>query len=364
MNGPSRIFPCLAALLASASLAACGATSKPLALTLVDTERMDVVRVAPGEDPLGDEEDYIETVSSFAFEPHWNPQRTRIAFTRINVSGEGRRVLSIYLVEEGRIIDVAMMSRADWTGYGFAPAWSPEGRALAFKLRGGKSNGVYALTLADQKTNRLLPDAGGEIDELEWTARGLFFTVRAAGAQSPVRGLRWVELPPISDLVTVDALSVARDTVDMGLGTQPRFYDGALYYLRPDAEGAGEFDLVRDELVGAEPEVVLSGVGPYFEIGPDGTIAYQTDPAGGTRLVRLALLRPGASKGEVTRISAFRFRFSPDGKKLACLWLIGGKPGYFIYNHKDRTIRPLTNLRGEFSSDALASLVSRPLFDW
>ncbi|MCB0218223.1 MAG: hypothetical protein KDH09_00890, partial [Chrysiogenetes bacterium] len=303
--------------------------------------------------------------ASFAFEPHWNPARTMIAFTRINVATKAQRMLSLYDVEQDKVIDVATMKPEDWTGYGFSPTWSPHGDALAFKVRNSDEGAaVYVVSVKHGKATRILPDVAGEIGELYWNEKGLFFSVREGGPKGPARRLRWVELPPVSDLVTIDPLALARQSVDVGEGSEPRYYDGSLYYLRSSKDHSQQFDLVRDELVGAEPEIVLSGVGPYFEIGPDGTIAYQSDPTGGSRPVRLTILRPGQSKGEVTRVSAFRFRFSPDGKRLACLWLVGGRPGYFVYDHRSKEIWALSAFRGDFTADALASLVNRPLFDW
>ena len=116
--------------LLGATLGACASAPTQLALTFVDAERMDIIRVSPEAAPQeqDDEARARAKVASFAFEPHWSPDRTQIAFTRINVATKAQRMLSLYKAEERQIIDIATMRPEDWTGYGFSPAWSPRQR--------------------------------------------------------------------------------------------------------------------------------------------------------------------------------------------------------------------------------------------
>ncbi|MCB0219264.1 MAG: hypothetical protein KDH09_06170, partial [Chrysiogenetes bacterium] len=99
----------LAAVLGLA-LGACASAPRQLVLTFVDAERMDIVRVDPDAEPQKQTEEEKEDaaalakVASFAFEPHWNPARTMIAFTRINVATKAQRMLSLYDVEQDKVI--------------------------------------------------------------------------------------------------------------------------------------------------------------------------------------------------------------------------------------------------------------------
>ncbi|MEW6778328.1 MAG: hypothetical protein AB1405_18665 [Bdellovibrionota bacterium] len=358
-----KLFPAILVLFLCA-LGACGTKPPALALTRIENERMDVV-LFQQQDVTSDGAILAEVspLAPFAFEPLWNPAHRWLAFTRIDLVAGGQRVLALYDREGKKARDVAAMTPAHWSGYGFTPSWHPSGQAIAFKVRSERDSGVYAAILAGERIVQILPDPNFQIRELCWGEAGLFFTV-----EIPDEGwdLRWVKLPPPSDLAAPDPLRLAGSSVSLGQGLRPVAFGGALYYVRPREKGLA-FDLVRDPLKGAGGaglEVLATNVGPYFDISSDGVIAYQSDSSGGTRPVEIALLRPGKKEPEAAAVSAFRFCFSPDGKKLAGLWLVAGTPRYFLYDIKSRRAVEIGALRGDLSANALAQLMDRPLLDW
>ncbi len=358
---PYRSLLFAAGLPALLLASACAEKPHPLALTRIEENRMDVVLLSPpdrGGEPAGEEP---KVLTPFSFEPLWNPARTLLAFTRIAVGAESVRVLSLYEPGKNNYFDIATMSPEYWTGYGFAPAWHPTGRALAFKMRSASDSGVFIAIFLRNRTVKLLPDPASQIRDLCWGDSGLFFTVQMGpGAAAPLE-LRYVELPPPDQIAPDDPVRLAGESRILGPGRQPRFHAGQVYFLRDTERG---FDLLRKNPAGGRELTLAADVGPYFEIGPDGTIAYLSDPEKQGRPIRVTLLHPGRGEPEVTAASAYRMRFSPDGKRLLGLWVTAGAPRYFVYDLKTRRATEVAALREGFSAQVLAELVNRPLFDW
>lgn len=335
-----------------------------LAITRIDNQRrMEVVLIDPEE--VRDQEQNpaaVPQIAAFSLEPYWRPDRRELALTRIDVTNNRLRVLSLYAPASKELRDIAAMGVAEWSGYRFSPAWHPSGRAIAFKLFSERRRGVFAAILANQQVLQLLPDPARQIDQLAWGERHLFFSVHPEGQPDGLREIQWVELPTIDSLAGVDATSVARTAKNLGPGFLPRVHNGSVYYVR--SIGSAKFEIVRDDLSGNGPEVVVPVVGPYFAIARDGTIAYQSDPLGTGKPVRLTFLEPGSKEPKLTSVSAFQFRFSPDGRRVAGLWVSAGVPRYFVYDRRSEQAFDVAVLRGDLSADALVSLVDSHLFDW
>ena len=238
---------------------ACARKPLPLALTLLEENRMDVVLLEPpsaGAKSRGEP----KTLVPFSFEPLWNPARTLLSFTRIAVGAESARVLSLYEPSKESYLDVASMSPQQWAGYGFSPAWHPSGRALAFKSRSAQDSGVFAAVFQRQRTVKLLPDPSSQIRELCWAAPGLLFTVQIDSNPGSPFELRYVALPPPDQIAPDDPVRLAGTSRILGPGRLPRFHAGLVYFLRETARGS---DLIRRSLAeSSKEETLASGVGP------------------------------------------------------------------------------------------------------
>jgi hypothetical protein len=129
-------------------------------------------------------------------EPAWSGKRSRIAFVggdddlyEVRPSGRGLRRLTSTPALESQ------------------PAWSPDGRKLAYVALEGESTDLYVLDVASSSVLRLTQDVNGEASPV-WSPGGRTITFvgdrpggpvwsvpAAGGAALPLGGPRWVDQP-------------------------------------------------------------------------------------------------------------------------------------------------------------------------
>lgn len=343
----------------------CAKPLPPLAVTWLDSTRMQVMLIDPDKPAVLDPEakDGPRIVTAFSFEPVWNALRTQLAFTRIDVTNKSARVLSVFDPESGKYRDIAAMSVPNWNNYGFAPVWNPSGTALAFKLRTEEESGVFVALMEEQRVVQLLPDPASQIGELVWGVSNFCFTVNVREENRKNQVIRCIVPPSLDRIGPGDPLRLAGSAESFGEGLSPQFYHDTLYYSRPAEQGVA-FEILRHDFKKKTDEIIQSGAGPFFNISSNGMLAYQTDPEGRGRPIRLTLRRLGKDDAEITNISAYRFLFSKDGKHLVGIRLNNSEPRYFIYDCEKKVARDLISLRSDIKAEALAELLDRPLFDW
>jgi Tol biopolymer transport system component len=93
----------------------------------------------------------------------WSPTSNEIAFSGVTLAGDRRYYLNLVTVGSNRVLRLASEVVAD------APAWSPDGRSLAFAAWNGDVR-VVALESGDIRTLTRLPNV--EIRDLAWSPDG------------------------------------------------------------------------------------------------------------------------------------------------------------------------------------------------
>lgn len=194
--------------------------------------------------------------------PAWSPDGRRLAY----VSFEGRRS-SIY------IQDVASGSRevvAEGPGLNSAPAWSPDGSRLALTMSREGNPDIYVMDLASRRLQRLTEDPAIDT-EAAWMpdGRSLVFTSDRGGG------------PQIYQ-VSADGGSARRLTFDKGnYNARPRVSaDGR--YIAMVSGGRGGYDIaVLDTVSGDFRTVTASGSAESPSFAPNGSMLVYATSAGG-----------------------------------------------------------------------------------
>jgi len=128
--------------------------------------------------------------------PSVSPDGKSIAFAGQENTGQkyDQTKNSIWLVDEGGVAQPVESSRAQ----GRAPAWSPDGKQLAFESTRGSTNGLYSIFLINRDGTGLtqITDPVINADHPVWSPDGrqLAFSARAS-IWAKERGIAIVGLP-------------------------------------------------------------------------------------------------------------------------------------------------------------------------
>jgi Tol biopolymer transport system component len=93
----------------------------------------------------------------------WSPTSDEIAFSGVTLAGDRRYYLNLVTVGSERLLRLASEVVAD------APAWSPDGRSLAFATWNGNVR-VVTVASGEMRTLTRLPNV--EVRDLAWSPNG------------------------------------------------------------------------------------------------------------------------------------------------------------------------------------------------
>ena len=292
----------------------------------------------------------------------WNP---------LAMSRDGRLLAAVASVPGGSQIYLHRFDQSGWTPIagtegGASPAFSPDGRWLAFFARGKVKkvslSGGTPLAICDSGTSYGL--AWGT-DDVIWfgSAAGLMKVPASGGktqvgvaTQSGQLSLRRPQLLPggkgilfltlmeagaVATRIEAFSLETGRRKVLVEGGYQPVYSStGHLIYVSAETGGpllAVSFDARRLELVGMPTPVLEEGVA-YFVLSESGTLAYV--PSAAAQFNSLVLV-DRAGRVQPLRAPAHFFeqpRFSPDGRSAAVcsregdmdVWIYGVDRGTLV----------------------------------
>ena len=210
----------------------------------------------------------LPPVTTGPMSPAWSPDGRWIAFA---MAGD------IWRVPVGGG-PAEQLTRGPW--YHFEPSWSPDGSRIAMTVETGEGLDIALLDLASGAVTPLVE--GGGIDvQPAWGPEGRFVYFTTAG-----RGL---------DIHRVEVVTGVREAVveDGGSQYQPRVSpDGALVYMAPAPGVTGSGGIWTRDPAGGEPVLVRAEETAY-RARPDWLprrdgLVYVSDEAGSNDLVLIA----------------------------------------------------------------------------
>jgi TolB protein len=131
---------------------------KLLAFTVFSEGRVGLATIVPGSaewKPLRIESEFPN------FEPAWSPDGARIAFVHDALSGTDGQ-LQIHLMKPDASDAKVLISPANRPAQDEHPAWSPDGKFLAFTTTRDGNQEIYLWSAADNRLTRLTNDRGSD----------------------------------------------------------------------------------------------------------------------------------------------------------------------------------------------------------
>ncbi|MDX1994680.1 MAG: hypothetical protein SF029_20015 [bacterium] len=186
----------------------------------------------------------------FAFSPLWSPDGRYVLYQTESYAGFRRENAELYLVQPG---DAAQSEALNLTAQepdpASSPAWSADGRRLAYVTFDGARSAIHILELASQEA-QVVARWGEFITGLSWSPDGRMLAFYSVRERSFSLVALWVDgeassLPRLLSNVTMDITKAMVWSPDSRRIAFVTLREGDVYSVRADAGRPAQADLRR-----------------------------------------------------------------------------------------------------------------------
>jgi Tol biopolymer transport system component len=216
---------------------------------------------------------HFQSLQFIASSGTWSPDGQRLAVATVRA---GRPVLAVFNVENGDLVQQIVLDRP---GEILQPAWSPDGRSVAFTAQFGGTTDLYLHDFGAGTTRRLTEDVFADLHSV-WTPDGrsvVFVTDRFSSSLASLTFSRY-------ELARIDVATGAVTKVETGLTGNvysPQFgTDANVIFLVSDSTGRPE--LYRLDVAAGRAVVVAyedTGIAGITALSPSLSVARGTGRA-------------------------------------------------------------------------------------
>ena len=181
--------------------------------------------------------------------PAWSPDGKKIAY----VSFEGKRA-QIYILE---VFTGRREKITQYPGINGAPSWSPDGKKLAVVLSKDGNPAIYTIDLANRMLKRLTQGYGIDT-EPHWDPSGnsLFFTSNRGGG------------PQIYKISTDGSAKISRVTFKGDYNARPSITSDGQYLVMQHRDSQGIFKIAKQHLQSGEMSILTQSSGSGGDESP------------------------------------------------------------------------------------------------
>src|SRR5215813_3305242 len=141
------------------------------------------------------------TLPGLEVAPAFSPDGTRVVFAWDGDPGEGRHGFDLYIKEVGSEQLLRLTNNpAEW----IRPAWSPEGRFIAFTREASEASGVYLIPALGGAGSKLesMPYSPAECNSLSWSADGRYIAHPQVPEKSDLYQVGLLDMQDMKPVVT------------------------------------------------------------------------------------------------------------------------------------------------------------------
>ena len=288
----------------------------------------------------------VKRITDFGYNPSWSPDGTAIVCASATFNSPDVRLSFHSQLFSVNVMTAEKRSLTPNVEFAMQPAWSPNGRRIAYWGVGGAQWDIWTIPSSGGEAVRVTNDAAIDWDPV-WSPDGasLYFASDRGGSMNLWR----VPIDEETGRVRGEPEAVTTPSPYPGYITVSRAGKTMAYAQRTSTRNVFRvaFDPVREIAVGPEEPVTRGSlVANSPDISPDGeTVVFTTQ--GGKKEDLFVVRTDGTGLRQLTD-DAYRNRvplWSPDGKQIAFYSNRSGKMEVWSINADGSGLRRLTNTK-------------------